>query len=153
MFHAARLALFVSFALLTGTSPTVIHENGINVPLMKRANFTSGHAILANDRARATHLRSGGPRSKLQARAGSVPVTNEAVIYTAAVSVGSPPTTCTYLICYQSYCQMLIIMFSQLDCRHRIVQHMGGCNNEVYPYDYLCVHRRNGGQSLFLFAT
>ena len=96
MFPAARLASLASFALAVCASPIVtIQDNGISVLLVKRVNVTSGHAILANDRARAVRLRSRGSTSRAQARAeGSVPVTNEAVIYTAAVAVGSPPTTC-----------------------------------------------------------
>ncbi|VDB86599.1 unnamed protein product [Peniophora sp. CBMAI 1063] len=99
MFSVLRLTSFIAFALAVCASPIVtIQNNGISVPLTKRVNITSGHDLLAKDRARVGRLRSGGSASKLQSRAGSVPVTNEAVIYTAAVDVGSPPTTFNLIV-------------------------------------------------------
>ncbi|KZV74839.1 aspartic peptidase A1 [Peniophora sp. CONT] len=99
MSPATRLVSLVFFALAACASPIVtIHDNGISVPLTKRVNITSGHAVLASDRARAEHLRTSRlSNASPQARA-SAPVTNEAVIYTAAVDVGSPPTTFNLIV-------------------------------------------------------
>lgn len=99
MFSATRLISLVSLALAACASPIVtIRDNGIKVPLTKHVNVTSGHDLLKSDRARVQRLRAGRSKSVPSREHASAdlssPVTNAGVIYTAALEVGSPSTTC-----------------------------------------------------------
>ncbi|VDB86598.1 unnamed protein product [Peniophora sp. CBMAI 1063] len=96
MLSAALPIATISWAVVAYASPVVtIRDSAISIPLTKHVNFTSGHGLLASDQARAKRLRS-SRSSQVPSKAASrtdVPVTNQAVIYTAALDVGSPPTT------------------------------------------------------------
>ena len=83
----SQLCATVSLALLAAASPIVVRKTPISVPLARRFNATGASNVLASDQARARFLKSGGIKSvhKPAVNAGDVPVTNGAVIYTAAV--------------------------------------------------------------------
>ncbi|THH13076.1 hypothetical protein EW146_g7101 [Bondarzewia mesenterica] len=94
--------LLVLILTVTG-KPVVIRDSLISLPIAKTVNGTSARHLLKQDQARAKALRahaeaklSGAHRSKNSTT--SVPVENQAVIYTASVGIGSPATTYTLLI-------------------------------------------------------
>ncbi|VDB86597.1 unnamed protein product [Peniophora sp. CBMAI 1063] len=101
MFNAARLLAAISIALAVSASPVVtIRDSLVHVPLSKHVNVTSGHALLASDRARAHKLHTTSRANTLKttgrvniANAGNVGVENQAIVYTASVDVGIPATS------------------------------------------------------------
>lgn len=104
MFQAARLLAAISIALAVSAKPIVtVRENLVHVPLSKHVNVTSGHALLASDRARAQKLHATSRANTRTtegrvnaAELGNVGVENQAVVYTASVDVGIPATTCRF---------------------------------------------------------
>ena len=88
MFPTARLTAFLALVVAAAASPIVtIDEPVVKLPLSKHFNGTN---LVANDRARVQHLISRGKSSNSAlASVGSAPVTNQAVIYTAALEVGT----------------------------------------------------------------
>lgn len=114
----SRLFITVTLALLAASSPLVVRNSPVSIPLARRFNVTGAKNILAADQARAKFLKSGTKSAqKAAASSGSLPVTNGAVTYTAAVcatflysvasiddraifvqiNVGSPPTVCKWI--------------------------------------------------------
>ena len=125
------ISAFVSAAQ---ANPLVtIRDNGLSIPLTKHVNLTSGNNILASDQERAKGLRTrNSDVTSLRARASSVPVTNQAVIYTAALAVGSPPTTCMPRAELSRGSDMPITNANdrQLNRGHRKLQYLGrGCDS------------------------
>ncbi|KZV74838.1 aspartic peptidase A1 [Peniophora sp. CONT] len=106
MFPAARLLAAISIALAVAATPVVkVNDNLVHIPLSKHVNVTSGHALLASDRARAhkLHTTSRANTRKTEGRvniadAGSVGVENQAVVYTAAIDIGVPATTYNVIV-------------------------------------------------------
>ncbi|KAG9314123.1 aspartic peptidase domain-containing protein [Chiua virens] len=101
MFRAASLLTTLLLALSIAATPVEVRSPQVTLPFAKRVN-TSGGAInlVQHDQARATAIKERGAAiqsGKLDRRTASIPVTNEAVSYIAAVGVGSPATT-YYLI-------------------------------------------------------
>ncbi|VDC06882.1 unnamed protein product [Peniophora sp. CBMAI 1063] len=88
MFPTARLTAFLALVIAAAASPIVtIDEPVVKLPLSKHFNGTN---FAATDRARVEHLISRGKSSNgALASVGSAPVTNQAVIYTAALEVGT----------------------------------------------------------------
>lgn len=102
MFPAASLLSTLLLALVVSANPIVVRDNLIRVPFAKKVNVTTEGHILKNDQARAAALRAhaiGRASGELTKDAViSIPVQNQAVTYVASVGVGSPATTCMYLI-------------------------------------------------------
>lgn len=102
MFPTASLLTTLLLALSIAATPVEVRTPHVTLPFAKRVN-TSGGAIklVEHDQARATALKERGAaiqNGKLDRRATSIAVTNEAVSYIAAVGVGSPATTC--MLCF-----------------------------------------------------
>ncbi|KIP05512.1 hypothetical protein PHLGIDRAFT_74133 [Phlebiopsis gigantea 11061_1 CR5-6] len=95
----SKLFIPVYLALLIAASPVVVRNSPVNVQLARRFNVTGGKNVLAADQARAKFLKSGA-KSARKAASGtsSIPATNGAVTYTAAIEVGSPPTVFNLLV-------------------------------------------------------
>jgi hypothetical protein len=74
-------------------SPIEVGNSPITLPIARRLTVSDGPIdLLQHDKARVAALKgysSGG-------YADSIPVTNSAVGYVVAVSVGSPATTCRF---------------------------------------------------------
>jgi hypothetical protein len=86
--------------LVVSTTPVVIRNSPIRLPLTRRLNVTSISNLLKHDQARARTLRARavvGHTSIVSAPiVGNEPVNNQAVTYVAAIGIGTPPTTCQY---------------------------------------------------------
>ena len=105
MFPAGSLLTTLLLALSIAATPVEIRSPHITLPFAKRIN-TSGGAInlVQHDQARAAALKERGAAiqsGKLDRRADSTAVTNEAVSYIAAVGVGNPATTCMIYLGYR----------------------------------------------------
>lgn len=91
------IALLV--ADLAAGKSILINRSPVNLPISRRANFTSVHNLLKHDQARAKYLKAKGA---VKASGDSFHeysvinqvIENQAVGYIAAVGVGIPPTTC-----------------------------------------------------------
>ena len=94
MIFSQSFLAFVALALTVSATPVVRDAPTVSLPFAKHINSTGTLNLLAQDQARAKWLKSRGKGEQLAERAGSIPVTNTAVSYTAAVGVGSPATTC-----------------------------------------------------------
>ncbi|KAG1780199.1 aspartic peptidase domain-containing protein [Suillus placidus] len=100
MFPAASLLTTLLLALSIAASPVEIRDSPITLPITRRLNTSGGTInLLQRDQSRATALKTAS-RNALGRRAGSIPVTNDAVIYIAAVGVGvgSPATTYNLIV-------------------------------------------------------
>lgn len=102
MFPVASLLTTVLFAISIAASPIEIRSSPISLSLARTLN-TEGGAInlVQHDQARATALRTPGDAidaGQLDRRQGSIPVTDIAVSYIAAVGVGSPATTYNLIV-------------------------------------------------------
>ncbi|KAH0838084.1 aspartic proteinase [Lanmaoa asiatica] len=102
MFPAASLLTTLLLALSIAGTPVEVRTPHVTLPFAKRIN-TSGGAIklVEHDQARAAALKERAAAiqsGKLDRRAGSIAVTNEAVSYVAAVAVGSPATTYSLIV-------------------------------------------------------
>ena len=84
-------------AVAAAASPVVQDTPKVTLSFAKHINATGTVNLLAQDQARAKFLKNRASGEHLAERAGSIPVTNTAVSYTAAVGVGSPATTCKSL--------------------------------------------------------
>jgi cathepsin E len=80
---------------VVSTTPVVIRNSPIRLPLTRRLNVTSISNLLKHDQARATALRARAAGHSA-AIVGNEPVNNQAVTYVGAIGVGTPPTTCEY---------------------------------------------------------
>ncbi|PAV14862.1 acid protease [Pyrrhoderma noxium] len=96
MFQVSTLLATVLLALAVSSTPvTQIREPNLSLPFTLRLNV-SGSTLPELDRARAANLKS--KAGKLDRRQSSFDVTNVAVVYSADVGVGTPPTTYSLLI-------------------------------------------------------
>ena len=92
----STLLATVLLALAVSPTPvTQIREPNLSLPFTLRLNV-SGSTLPELDRARAANLKS--KAGKLDRRQSSFDVTNVAVVYSADVGVGTPPTTYSLLI-------------------------------------------------------
>ncbi|EJC99835.1 aspartic peptidase A1 [Fomitiporia mediterranea MF3/22] len=98
VYTLALLATLVAAAPPAPAPLIQVHESPVSLALTRRVNSfnASGPNLAERDRARAKHqfavgksLATNGKREKRQ---GSLAVTDQTVIYTAEVGVGSPPT-------------------------------------------------------------
>ncbi|KAG6380940.1 aspartic peptidase domain-containing protein [Boletus reticuloceps] len=97
MFPAASLLTTLLLALSIAATPVEIRSPPVTLPFAKRIN-TSGGAInlVQHDQSRAAAIKDRGAAiqsGKMDRRAASIAVTNEAVSYIASVGVGNPATT------------------------------------------------------------
>ncbi|KAG2350726.1 acid protease [Suillus weaverae] len=98
MFPAASLLTILLLALSIAGSPFEVGNSPITLPIARRLNTSGGTInLLQHDQARAAALKDHSI-STHDRRAGSIPVTNNAVTYIAAVGVGSPATTYNLLV-------------------------------------------------------
>lgn len=103
MFPTAALTSLLLLALSVEAKPVVIRDSLVSLPFAKSVNVTSFPHLLKQDQARAKALRARA-EAKLSGiqlsedAVVSVPVENQAVVYTANVGVGSPATTYSLLI-------------------------------------------------------
>ena len=87
----SQLYITVCLALFAAASPVVVRNGPISIPLARRFNATGAKNVLAADQARAKFLKSGVKTThKAAVNSGSLPVTNAAVTYTAAVCIQNP---------------------------------------------------------------
>lgn len=102
MYSVASLLYTLLLALVVAANP-VVRDNFIRLPFAKQVNITTARHLIKGDQARAAALRTRG-----QAKAKgtltkdavvSVPAQNQAVTYVASVGVGSPATTCAFILC------------------------------------------------------
>ncbi|KAG2343384.1 acid protease [Suillus weaverae] len=98
MFPAASLLTTLLLALSIAASPVEIRDSPITLPIARRLNTSGGTInLLQHDQSRATALKTVSGNA-LGRRTGSIPVTNDAVTYIAAVGVGSPATTYNLIV-------------------------------------------------------
>lgn len=81
-------------AIAVSAIPTIIERSPVTLALSRRLNLTKSDNLLRHDQARAQQLRS----MSLSSKDTDVPVINQAVIYTASVAVGNPPTNCKLIL-------------------------------------------------------
>ena len=109
MARLSALLAVASAAVAIGAKPVVVRDSPVTLPIARRFNLTGAANILKSDQARAKVLKarsqaskespvSSAAVSKLFARDVDVAVTNGAVIYTASVGVGTPPTSYDLII-------------------------------------------------------
>ncbi|KAG2033105.1 aspartic peptidase domain-containing protein [Suillus americanus] len=97
MFPVVSLLTTLLLALSIAASPVEIRDSPITLPIARRINTSGGTInLLQHDQSRATALKTVG-RDILGRRTDSIPVTNVAVGYVAAISIGNPART-YYLI-------------------------------------------------------
>lgn len=92
MFTTSLLTVFL-LCSVASTTPVVIRDSPIKLPLTRRLNVTSINNLLKHDQARAAALRARA-LGALAPIVGNEPVNNQAVTYVGAIGVGTPPTTC-----------------------------------------------------------
>ncbi|KAG1783587.1 aspartic peptidase domain-containing protein [Suillus placidus] len=98
MFPAASLLTILLLALSIAASPVEIRDSPITLPIARRLNTSGGTInLLQHDQCRAAALKTASGNA-LGRRTGSIPVTNNAVTYIAAVGVGSPATTYNLIV-------------------------------------------------------
>ncbi|KAM5546160.1 hypothetical protein V8D89_000286 [Ganoderma adspersum] len=102
MARLSALLALAAAAVAVSAKPIVVRDSPVTFPIARRFNSTGAANILKADQARAKVLKARSQATKVAAvdtAAGkifpgiNVPVTNQAVIYTANVGVGTPPTT------------------------------------------------------------
>ncbi|KAI6020112.1 hypothetical protein PISMIDRAFT_29263 [Pisolithus microcarpus 441] len=102
MFPVASLLTIVLLAVSIAASPVEIRSSPISLPLARSLNTQGGTInLLQHDQARATALRARGDAitaGQLDRRQSSIPVTNIAYSYIAAVGVGNPATTYNLIV-------------------------------------------------------
>ncbi|GJE97834.1 aspartic peptidase A1 [Phanerochaete sordida] len=90
----SRLVLAFSLAAVSLASPVVVRNSPVSVPLARRFQATAGRTVADIDQSRAKALQAAvSPVAQGGAGVNPIPVTNSATIYTAEVSIGSPPQT------------------------------------------------------------
>ncbi|KAG1783686.1 aspartic peptidase domain-containing protein [Suillus placidus] len=98
MFPAASLLTILLLALSIAGSRFEVGNSPITLPIARRLNTSGGTInLLQHDKARAAALKDHSI-STHDRRAGSIPATNDAIGYTAAIGVGSPATTYTLIV-------------------------------------------------------
>jgi cathepsin E len=79
---------------VVSTTPIVVRNSPVRLPLARRLNVANFGNILQCDQARAKALQARVGISLSSSIVGNEPVDNQAVTYVAAIGVGNPPTTC-----------------------------------------------------------
>ncbi|KAG6329473.1 hypothetical protein ID866_9615, partial [Astraeus odoratus] len=96
MFRFAPLLAIVLLVLSIQASPIEVRTSPITLPVAKKISVGGGlRKLLEHDQARAAAIRGSvkdAASGTFDRRDGSIPVTNAAIMYTASVGVGSPPT-------------------------------------------------------------
>ena len=95
MFSKAFKSIVV-LALAVAANGAAIQKAPVKLSLSRHFNLTGTKNILEHDQARARQLKARG--SNLESLSVNEPVTNQAVIYTASVGIGSPATDRGYLL-------------------------------------------------------
>ncbi|EKM61625.1 uncharacterized protein PHACADRAFT_204793 [Phanerochaete carnosa HHB-10118-sp] len=98
MFLSQSFVVLVVLALAISATAVVRHTPTITLPITKHFNTTGTLNLLVQDQARAKWLKSRAKGEHLAQREESLPITNVAVSYTAAISVGNPATTYTLIV-------------------------------------------------------
>ena len=92
-----KLLIPIYLALTIAASPVVVRNSPVSVPLARRFNVTGAKNVLAADQARAKFLKGGAKSARKAAGgSGSIPLTNAAVTYTAAVCAPLPFHSLSY---------------------------------------------------------
>ncbi|KAL4244017.1 peptidase A1 family protein [Abortiporus biennis] len=96
---SSSLLTTLLLSLAVASTPTVIQDSLVTLPIAKRINANSKATILEHDQARAQELRRSheGRQRDLNPRE-NVPAVNGVVDYTVKVQIGSPPTSYTLLV-------------------------------------------------------
>ncbi|EKM61852.1 uncharacterized protein PHACADRAFT_83207 [Phanerochaete carnosa HHB-10118-sp] len=98
----SQLFVAVYLALFAAATPLTVRKSPVTISLSRHFNTTGSKTILEFDQARAKFLKqSAAQKGSVSASSDanvSVPVTNGMVSYTAAVDVGSPPTTFNLIV-------------------------------------------------------
>ncbi|KAI1786220.1 acid protease [Ganoderma leucocontextum] len=101
MARLSALLALTATAIAVSAKPIVVRDSPVTLPIARRFNSTGTANIVKADQARAKVLKARSQASSAPAvntAAGkifpgiNVPVTNAAVIYTASIGVGTPPT-------------------------------------------------------------
>jgi cathepsin E len=96
MFTTSLLPVLLLCSVVS-TTPIVVRNSPVRLPLTRRLNTTWLGNLLQHDQARARALRARVDISLSSAAiVGDEPVDNQLFTYVAAIGVGSPPTTCEY---------------------------------------------------------
>ena len=102
MARLTALLALAAAAVAVSAKPIVVRDSPVTLPLARQLNVTGAANIVKADQARAKVLKARSQASNVppvDTAAGkifpgiNVPVTNQAVIYSANVGVGTPPTT------------------------------------------------------------
>ncbi|KAF8330509.1 aspartic peptidase domain-containing protein [Amanita rubescens] len=98
MFSKTLLSTLL-LAIVVAANPVPTLESHVKLSLSRHLNVTGVLNILKHDQARARHLVAKATgQLDLQSTATSEPITNDAVIYAAAVGVGNPTTTYNLIV-------------------------------------------------------
>ncbi|TFL03666.1 acid protease [Pterulicium gracile] len=87
----------LALASLAVTTPVAPEDIQATVPIVSTFNFIDGKDLIQRDRARIHQLRSVGQQKK-SAGGQNTPAYNQAVVHSALVGVGSPPTPYSLII-------------------------------------------------------
>ena len=108
MFSFSSLLTTLLLALSIAASPVEVRNSPITLPVARRLNLDGGAInLLQHDQARAAAFKDRAT-SSLSRRTGSIPVINDAVSYIAQVGVGSPATTCKFIVRRVCGCQWIM---------------------------------------------
>ena len=101
MARLSALLALTAAAVSVSASPIVVRDSPVTFPIARRLNLTGAANIVQADLARAKVLKARSQATKAAAvdtavgkifPVTNVPITNQAVTYTANVGVGTPPT-------------------------------------------------------------
>ena len=98
----SSLLATVILALAVAATPVQVDKPLVSLPLVRRTNTTNLANLLASDQARARNLKNRS-QAKLNARDGSIDVTNTAVTYVASVNsaVHAGAVIRTHSVCHR----------------------------------------------------
>lgn len=93
MFSRAFPSILI-LALTITVNGAAVQKSPVKLSLARHFDFTGTQNVLQHDLARVRHLKARA------AGKGFIdePVTNQHVIYTASIGVGSPPTYCEHYL-------------------------------------------------------
>ena len=123
MFFQASFISLVTAAALVASSPVIVRDSPISLPLAVWINETGIANVVQSDLARIASFKKDAATS--EDIVGSVVVQNTAVGYTANVGVGTPPTYCKIMSHF--YCACIDKTFRQTYCRYWKFQYLGRC--------------------------
>ncbi|PPQ94827.1 hypothetical protein CVT25_007464 [Psilocybe cyanescens] len=100
------LSATLIFVVAVIASPTVISRSPVTLALSRRVNTSSIHNLVRHDQSRAKELKISRAASSSDANsfalrkdaAANVQADNQAVIYVASINIGTPPTTCEFIL-------------------------------------------------------